>query len=100
MAWSLIPIYSRSYEASSKKKIFTKWEYLVGIEVGALFATNAAIYTLQERWISLSWILLGLSREVMWTTKISYPGSRAVATNSFFSTSLTCLVIEKTFSMI
>lgn len=32
----------------SKKKIFTKLEYFIEIEVEFLFITNIAIYTLQE----------------------------------------------------
>ena len=63
-----------------------------------LFAINAAIYALQEGWTSLFW--LELSKEATWTTKISCPGSRAAAADSFFPTSLTCLVIERAFSMV
>ena len=87
-----------SFEANFEEKTSAKSEYSVGIEVGASFATNAAIYALQKGWILPFW--LGLSREAMWTTKISYPRSKAVAANSFFPTSLTRLVVGKAFSMV
>ena len=48
MTWLLILVYSRNSEASSKKKTSAKSEYFVEIKVGALFATNAAIYALQK----------------------------------------------------
>ena len=100
MAWLLIPVYSGSFEASSGGKTSAKPKYLVRIEVRALFATNIAICTLQKGWTSPFWVLLGHLRAAMWTTKISCSGSRAVATNSFFPTSSTHLVVERTSSMI
>ena len=42
-------MYLKSSEASFGEKTFAKLEYLVGIEVRALFATNIAIHTLQKR---------------------------------------------------
>ena len=98
MAWSLIPVCSGSSEASSGEKTSAKSEYSVGIEVGASFATNAAICALREGCTSPSW--LGLSREATWTTKVSCPGSRAAAANSFFPTGLTHLVRGKTSSIV
>ena len=41
-------MYSESSEANSREKTSAKSDYFLSIEVGALFATNAAIYTLQE----------------------------------------------------
>ena len=43
MAWSLMLVYSENFEVSSREKTFAKSEYLMAIEVEALFATNAAI---------------------------------------------------------
>ena len=54
------------------------------IEVGASFATIIAICALQKGWTSISWSLLGLSRETMCLTKVSCPESRVAAANSFF----------------
>ena len=93
-------MYLRSSETSSKKKIFGKSEYFMGIKVGVLFGIKAAICTLQKRLISLSWLLLKLFREATCTTKVSYSKSRAAAVNSFFSTSLTCLIVKKAFLMV
>ena len=91
-------MYSRSFETSSGKKTSAKSEYSMGIKMKASFATNAAIYALQKGWTSLS--LLKLSREATYTIKVSCPRSKAAAANSFFSTSSTCLVIKKTFSIV
>ena len=44
----MIPVCLGSFKASSRKKISAKLEYLIGIEMVALFATNTAIYALQE----------------------------------------------------
>ena len=93
-------MYSGSSEASSGEKTFEKSKYLLGIEVKASFATNAAICALREGLTSSSWVLLGLSRETIWTTKISYPGSRAGAANSFFPISLAHLVVGKASSKV
>ena len=100
MAWYLIPVYSGNFEASSKEKIFAKSKYLVKIEMRVSFATNAAIWALQERWTSLFWLLLGLSREVIYITKVLYSGSRAIATNFFFPSSSTYLVVRRASSMV
>ena len=91
---------SKSSEASSGEKTSAMLEYLVGIEVETSFATNTAICALWDGWTLPSWVLLGLSREITWTMKISYPGSRTKAANSFFPTSLTCLVVRSAFSMV
>ena len=48
MAWLLILVCLGSCEISFEEKTSTKLEYLVGIKVRALFATNAAIYALQK----------------------------------------------------
>ena len=100
MALSLIPVCSGSSEASPGEKTFMKSEYLVEMEVGASFAINAAICILQKGWTSLFWILLGLLKEATWTIKISCPGFRAAAANSFFSTSSTRLVVEKASAIV
>ena len=68
--------------------------------MGVLFAINAVICALQEGWTSLSLLLLRLLREATYTIKVSCPASRTVATNFFFPTSLTCLVIGKAFSIV
>ena len=87
-----------SSEANSKEKTSVKSKYLVKIEMGALFTTNAAISALQKKWISPFW--LGLSKEATCTTKVLYLRSRAAAVNSFFPTSSTRLMVEKAFSMV
>ena len=56
---------SESFKASSGEKTSAKSEYLVEIEVEASFATNAAIYALQEGWTSPFWVLLGLLGKVI-----------------------------------
>ena len=48
----------------------------------AFFATNVAIFALQKGLTSLFW--LELSRKATYTTKVSYPGLKAVAANFFF----------------
>ena len=80
--------------------MFAKSEYSMEIEIRALFATNIAIYALQKKLILSSWLLLKLSKETRYILKISYPGSRTVATNFFFSISLTYLIVERVFSMV
>ena len=45
-----------------------KSEYSMSIKVEALFATNVAIYALQEGWTSF--FLLGLLRKAIYTKKI------------------------------
>ena len=42
----MIPVCSGSLEASSGEKTSAKSEYLIGMEVETLFATNAAIFAL------------------------------------------------------
>ena len=89
-----------SSEASFREKTSAKSEYSVRIEVGALFAINTAICALQEEWTSSFWLLLGLLIEATYTMKILCPGSRVVAANSFFPTSLTCLVVRRASSIV
>ena len=68
--------------------------------MGASFAIKTGICALQKEYISLFWLLLGLLKEAMCTTKVSYPGLKAITTNFIFPTSLTCLVIRRAFSMV
>ena len=96
----LIPVYWRSSKASSGEKISAKSKYLVGIEMGASFATNIAIFAWQKGWTLPSWVLLGLSREVMWITKVLCARSKAATANSFFPTSSTRLVVRRAFLMV
>ena len=64
------------------------------------FATNAAICTLQERWTSFFWSLLGLLREATYIRKVLYLRSKATAANSIFPTSLICLMVKRAFSIV
>ena len=66
--------------------------------MGASFAINAAIYTLQEGWILSS--MLEILKEAMYSIKVSCPESKAAAANSFFSINLTYLVVGKASSMV
>ena len=93
-------MYSRSSEVSSGEKTSAKLEYSVGIKMEALFTINAAICVLQEGWTLSSGLLLRFSRKAMCTTKFLCPGSKAVATNSFFPISSTCLVVGRAFSIV
>ena len=83
-----------------KRKCLQNQSILLEIELKVLLVTNTAIYALQKRSISSFWLSLGLSRDTIYTTKVFYPGLRAAAINNVFSTSLTCLVIGKDFSII
>ena len=94
----MISVCLESSEANSGEKTFAKSEYLIKIEVRASFAINAAIFALQKRWTSLSW--LGLLKEATYTTKVSYSRLKAIATNFFFPNSSTRLVVGRAFSIV
>lgn len=96
----MILVYSKNAKANSREKTFTKSKYSMKNKVRTLFITNAAIYTLQKRLILPCWSLLELSKKAIYIIKISYLKLRAIATNSFFSISLTYLIIKKTSSII
>ena len=61
---------------------------------------NATICTMQKRWTLPSWSLLELSKKAIYTIKVLYFRLRAATANSFFPINLTCLIVEKAFSIV
>lgn len=91
-----------SLEARFKDNNSAKLTYLAETFIGVFLAIKPAIWALQNVWAFETELVnkAESKSEVIWITKILYFGSSAIATNSFFSTNLTYLVVARVFLII
>ena len=90
-------MYLESFTANFSEKTSAKSVYLLETLVRALSVFKLAILALFEGYTLLPEFILKIA---MCITKVLYFRSRMVNANSFFSISLTYLMIRSTFSII